>query len=210
MAVAEPRTGECRPRIVGAREEEILDATLTQLLEVGYDRLTLDRVAEHAHASKATLYRRWAGKQSLVVDALTRSHRAAQLPRPDTGTLRGDLVALFTGAGGLASQMSTGILGVVVTALQIDPDFAEEFRAKFLAPKSAVMRDIYRRAADRGELSPDADPALLGPALAGILLHRALLLGEPITPPLVERVVDQIILPAATGCDNPRPPQETS
>jgi AcrR family transcriptional regulator len=205
--MAESRTGECRPRIAGAREEEILDATLTTLLEVGYDRLTMDRVAEHAHASKATLYRRWASKQSLVVDALTRSHRAAQMPHPDTGTLRGDLIALFTGAGGLASQMSTGILGVVVTALQVDADFAREFRAKFLAPKVAVMRDIYRRAAERGELLADADLSLLGPALPGILLHRALLLGEPITTGLVERVVDQIILPAATGCQNP---QETA
>ncbi len=86
-----------------------------------------------------------------------------------------------------------------MTALQTDPEFAHEFRSRFLAPKVAVVQDIYRRAAERGELAPGADPALLGPALAGILLHRGLLLGEPITRALVERVVDQIILPAATG-----------
>jgi AcrR family transcriptional regulator len=199
MAAEEPRTAECRPRVTGAREEEILDAAVDQLLEVGYDRLTMDRVAEHAHASKATLYRRWACKQTLVVDALTRSHRAAELPDSDTGSLRGDLIGLFSGPAGLASQMSTGIVGVVATALQHDDDFAREFREKFLAPKVAVMQRIYRRAAERGELLPDADPVLLGPALAGILLHRALLMGEPITPALVARVVDQIILPAATG-----------
>jgi AcrR family transcriptional regulator len=174
----EARAGECRPRVAGAREEEILDATLTQLLEVGYDRLTMDQVAERAHASKATLYRRWTGKQTLVVDALTRSHRAVDMPRPDTGSLRGDLVALFTGPGGLASQLST---------------------------KIAVVAEIYRRAAERGELKADVDLSLLGPALPGILLHRALLLGEPITPQLVERVVDQIILPAATGCPTCQP-----
>lgn len=198
---------EGRPRVAGAREEEILDATVAQLLEVGYDRLTMDRVADHARASKATLYRRWASKQSLVVDALTRSHRAAESGAPpDTGSLRSDLVALFRKSGGPPGQDATGIFGTVITALQTDPEFAEEFREKFLAPKLEVQKRIYERAAERGELTPGADPALLGPALPGILLHRALALGDPLTPDLVERVIDQIIVPAATG--RPFIPQE--
>jgi AcrR family transcriptional regulator len=199
MTPPEIRTVEPRPRVTGAREDEILDATVAQLLEVGYDRLTMDRVAEHARASKATLYRRWSSKQSLVVDALTRSHRAAEAPEPDTGSLRSDLLALFAGAGGGAGRDATGIFGVVVTALQTDPEFAAEYRAKFLAPKMERVQRIYRRAAQRGELAAGVDPTLLGPALSGILLHRALVLGDPTTPQLVERVVDQIILPAATG-----------
>jgi AcrR family transcriptional regulator len=202
-----PRTTEQRPRVAGAREEEILDAAVTQLLEVGYDRLTMDRVAEHAHASKATLYRRWSSKQSLVVDALTRSHRASETAEPpDTGSLRSDLLAVFGGSSGIAGKAATGIFGMVITALQTDPEFAEQFRERFLAPKLAVQQRIYQRAADRGELAPGADPTLLGPALAGILLHRALALGEVITPDLVERVIDQIIVPAATG--RPFTPQE--
>ena len=205
--MTQPRTAEQRPRVAGAREEEILEATVTQLLEVGYDRLTMDRVADHAHASKATLYRRWSSKQSLVVDALTRSHHAAEtIEPPDTGSLRSDLLALFGGSGGIAGKASTGVFGMVITALQTDPEFAEEFREKFLAPKLRVQQQIYQRAAERDELAPGADPDLLGPALPGILLHRTLALGEPVTPDLVERVVDQIILPAATG--RPYTPQE--
>jgi len=196
-----PRTVEpARPRVTGAREEEILDAAVEELLEVGYDRLTMDGVAQRARASKATLYRRWSSKQSIVVDAVVRAKRASTATPPDTGSLRGDLVALFCGRGGLARHVTTQVLGAVVSALQTDPKFAAEFRSKFLAPKAAVARDIYRRAAERGELAPGVDPTLLGPALAGILLHRHFLLGEPITRDLVERVVDQIILPAATGC----------
>jgi AcrR family transcriptional regulator len=201
------RTAEQRPRVAGAREEQILDATVAQLLEVGYDRLTMDRVAEHARASKATLYRRWTSKQALVVDALCRSHRSAEVEEePDTGSLRSDLVSLFSGAGGLAGKDATGLFGVVITALQIDPEFAREYRQKFLAGKVERMRRVYSRAAERGELAPGADPSLLGPALAGILLHRALVLGDPTTPQLVERVVDQIIVPAATG--RPFTPEE--
>ncbi len=207
MSTAEQRPAEPRPRVAGAREEEILAATVDQLLEFGYDRLTMDRVAEHARASKATLYRRWSSKQSLVVDALTRSHRAGEPSDiPDTGSLRGDLLALFGGSGGIAAKAATGIFGMVLTALQTDPEFAAEFREKFLAPKLEVQQRVYERAAERGELAPGADPGLLGPALAGILLHRALALGEPITPDLVVRVIDQIIVPAATG--RPYTPQE--
>ena len=58
-----------RPRVEGEREAEILDAALVLLGRVGYDRLTMDAVAAEAKASKATLYRRWTTKPSLVVDA---------------------------------------------------------------------------------------------------------------------------------------------
>jgi AcrR family transcriptional regulator len=196
-----------RPRVEGEREEELLDATMELLLDVGYDRLTMDAVARLARASKATLYRRWSSKQSLVVDAVTRSRRAIVLEPPDTGSLRGDLVELFCGPRGIGSHDTTLVLGVVLTALQTDAEFAREFRTKFLGPKVALMSEIYRRAEDRGELAPGVDLALLGPALPGIILHRSFVLGDAVTRDLVERVVDQIILPAATG-RHPSLPQE--
>jgi AcrR family transcriptional regulator len=188
-----------RPRVEGDREDEILDATVELLLDAGYDRLTMDAVAKKARASKATLYRRWSSKQSLVVDAVSRSKRAVVLDPPDTGSLRGDLIALFCGSHGIGQGDATRLLGVVITSLQTDPEFATEFRSRFLAPKVGIMLEIYRRAAERGELAPGVDPTLLGPALAGIILHRSIVLDDPVTPEMVARVVDQIILPAATG-----------
>jgi len=187
-----------RPRVEGEREEEILDAVVDMLLESGYERLTMDAVAKRARASKATLYRRWQTKQSLVVDAVIRSKALHERPVPDTGSLRGDLRAVFCDGSSLIAG-TTRVLGVVLTALQTDPEFAHDFRTRFIAPRINTSREIYRRAAERGELSPSADPSLLGPAFAGILLHRRFVLGEEITPELVERVLDQIILPAATG-----------
>lgn len=70
------KTAAVRPRVEGAREGEILDATFDLLAEVGYDRLTMDAVAGRARAGKATLYRRWDDKCSLVVDALLRAKGA--------------------------------------------------------------------------------------------------------------------------------------
>src|SRR3546814_9475216 len=69
-----------RPRIEGEREQEILDATLDILAEVGYDRLTMDAVAARSKASQATLYRRWNGKPALVIDALISEKEPLTLP----------------------------------------------------------------------------------------------------------------------------------
>ena len=159
-----------RPRVEGEREQQILDATLDVLGDVGYDRLTMDAVATRAKASKATLYRRWNGKVALVIDAilLLKSAPAA----PDTGSLRGDLLASFCGVGGLTDDAAVASFSSVLTAITRDPEFAAAFRRDVLGPKQAVAPTIFVRARERGEIGPDVDLDLLAPALAGIVLHR--------------------------------------
>lgn len=184
-----------RPRVAGVREQQILDAALEALADVGYDRLTMDAVAARARASKATLYRRWRTKADLVVEALTSQKEAPMLP--DTGSLRGDLLATYCGLGGLTDRRQLAVFASVVTAISRNEEFAEAFRRDFVAPKAAIATAIFERARERGEIPADADIALLAPALPGIVLHRLFLMGERPTSGLVERVVDQIILPAA-------------
>ena len=196
-----------RPRVEGERELEIFEATLQVLDEVGYDLLTMDAVATRAKASKATLYRRWKGKPELVVAAIM-AHKGDP-PLPDTGTLRGDLMAAYCGIGGLSDPFAKSILTAVVTAMGRDPEFAEVYRRDFIAPKVATSMSIYERARDRGEVHPDADVTILAPSLAGIVLHRAFLLGEAVTPELVGRVLDEVILPAAKHGPLPAAPDPT-
>lgn len=189
-----------RPRVEGDREVEILEATLDVLAEHGYDRLTMDAVATKAKASKATLYRRWHNKVSLVIDALLLTKAAPELP--DTGTLRGDLVAAYCGLGGksgLMDQKAVATFSSVITALPRDPEFAAAFREQVLGPKIAVSNAIYQRAKDRGEIREDLDVALFGPAVAGICLHRVYVLGEIPDQDLITRIIDQIIVPAAVS-----------
>ncbi|MGN6252127.1 MAG: TetR/AcrR family transcriptional regulator [Marmoricola sp.] len=188
-------TPTCRPRVEGDREDEILDACVELLIETGYDRLTMDAVARRAKASKATLYRRWESKPALVTDALVRAKGTPHPVDHDTGSLRGDLVATFCGHGGL-SDTGTQVLGAVVTALSTDPEFAQRFREQFIEPKLAVSRVLYDRAVARGEISADADLEVIAPALAGIMLHRTFLMGMPTDDATVERVIDNVILPA--------------
>ena len=192
-----PDADGTRPRVEGDREQEVLEAALTVLVDVGYDRLTMDAVATKARASKATLYRRWQDKATLVVEALL-CHKGETPPPPDTGSLRGDLVASFCGMGGLTDHAEMSILGAVITAIGRDQAFAERFRRDFIGPKADAGRVIFERALARGEIAPDVDLDLVVPALPGIVLHRAFLLGERPDADLVTRVIDHVVIPAVT------------
>ena len=197
MSPAQPESsGSTRPRVEGGREQEILDATLHVLAEVGYDRLTLDAVAAEAKASKATLYRRWNGKAQLVIDALT-SHMG-EPAATDTGTLRGDLIATYCGMGGVTDRHQMALVGSLITAVSRDPEFAEVYRRDVIAPKIAANDAIFERAKARGEIAPDVDLALISPCLPGIVLHRLFFLGETPTENLITRVIDHVVMPAAT------------
>ena len=186
-----------RPRVEGDREQEILDATLEVLGDVGYDRLTMDAVATRAKASKATLYRRWNGKVSLVIDALLSVKSTPE--QPDTGNLRDDLIESFCGLGGLTDERSVATFASVITAISRDRDFAAAFRKEVIGPKSELSRSLFVRARERGEIPEDVDIDLLAPALAGIVLHRLYVMGEVPDEALITRVIDQIIMPAATA-----------
>ena len=189
---------QLRPRIEGDREEEILEITLALLIELGYHKLTLDAVAREARASKATLYRRWESKPALVIDALIKAKDMPDPELPNTGTLRGDLISTFCGAHGIANSRATEVLGAVLTAVSTDDEFARLFRERFIAPKLAVTDAIYTQAMERGEIPADIDLEIIGPALAGVILHRAYLMGNPPDEELITRVIDHLILPAAT------------
>jgi AcrR family transcriptional regulator len=197
MSTPTEATTTTRPRVEGVRETEILAAALDVLGEVGYDRLTMDAVALKAKASKATLYRRWNGKVSLVIDALLQGHQHEEPALVDTGSLRGDLIGSFCGVGGLTDKPEVDSFGAVLTAIGRDQEFAEAFRARVLAPKLAGSTALFERAKARGEIGESVDVELFAPALAGIVLHRFFLVGESPTEELVTSVIDQIILPAA-------------
>lgn len=186
-----------RPRIEGAREAEILDATLHLLASAGYDRLTMDAVASAAHASKATLYRRWSSKAELVVDAIIRAKGAPQVGASDRGNLRDDLIAVSCHSGGLNDQLTLSVMAAVITALHHDAEFRYAFQERFVRPRMEETLLIYRRARARGEIDADIDVELLGTVLPSVILHRAFVLDLPVDDDVIVRIIDEIVLPAA-------------
>jgi AcrR family transcriptional regulator len=194
MNAVPPLSAETRPRVEGDREQEILDATVDVLGDVGYDRLTMDAVATRAKASKATLYRRWNTKTALVIDAIC--SQKGPHSTPDTGSFREDLIDMTCGFGGFTDPKPIAVLASIVTAINRDTDFAAAYRRDFIGPKLAASRAIYERAKARGEIRADLDIDLVAPALAGIILHRIFILGEQTSPDTITQIIDQIILPA--------------
>lgn len=174
------------------RDEAILDAALALLEEVGYDRTTVDAIAERAGAGKATIYRRWPdGKAPLVIDAILR--RKAEDPLPDTGTLRGDLLAqVRTAAERMAG--SARLAAGLTCRLHADPAFAALVREHLVEVERDKWRTIAARARERGELA--AEPPGLFADLAPALLHaRIALTGEAVGDAFAAELVDRVLLP---------------
>ncbi len=188
----------CRPRVEGDRESEILDAALLLLATSGYDRLTMDAVATEAKASKATLYRRWDSKADLVMDALTRGKGAPTLDQVDTGSFRGDLIAMACDHGGINDEQVLAVMASIITALHHDREFAEAFQERVVRVKVEQAREVYARAQARGEIAADADVDIIAPSLAAIILHRAFVLRLPVDDDTVLRIIDHVVIPAAT------------
>jgi len=186
-----------RPRVAGEREGDILDATVSVLCEVGYDRLTMDHVAASAKASKATLYRRWESKAELVIDAVVRAKQMPSLEQMDTGSLRGDLMAATCGESGWAEQLPMSVLAGLLTAVNADPELWRLWQQRFLQPRLALTRAVFERAVGRGEISPGVDVDLLAHLLPAMCSFRAMVLGQPVDEAFVSAVIDDVLIPAA-------------
>lgn len=186
-----------RPRVEGLREAQILQQTAELLVRTGYDRLTLDAVAAAAHVSKATLYRRWAGKAELVLDAIT--HVASTTPARvvDTGSLRGDLLALSCCLGGLTDDLRLGLLNAIASAVRSDAALFAAASARLTAPLQGAALRAFAAAQQRGEVAADADLELLSRVLPALAMHQSFVVGEPLTAERVAYLVDTVVLPAS-------------
>ncbi len=180
------------------RDPEILDATLDVLAETGYDGMTIDMVAARARAGKATVYRRWASKGELVIDAVA-CMKSADIDfdaLPDTGTLRGDLVAMIKPHSIEDGAKKLNVMAGLVSLLSRQPELADAARAAVIEPRAKVNRIFLTRAIDRGEIPADVDVDLLAQLGGAMAAYRTLMLGLPVDRAFVLSVIDGVILPA--------------
>lgn len=184
-----------RPRRRGAvLETAILEAVLAELGEVGYARLSVERVAERAGASKASVYRRWPSKVELVMDAVYHVFPDPASP-PDTGSLRGDLLAVMRAvAEQLAGPAGQALGGVLSDALG-DPDLARRVRSYTRGASQVGMREIARRAVARGEADPAAVTERRLEAGHAMLRHHFITRGVPIPDEVIVEIADEVVIP---------------
>ncbi|MEG8275852.1 TetR/AcrR family transcriptional regulator [Streptomyces sp. AHA2] len=198
MSLAErqtPHDGPARGRPRSEAAERAIIEAVMGLLEEGVPlaELSIERIARTAGVGKATIYRRWSGKEELFVDIV----RGAELPDPDLpGTsVRDDLVVLLEQVRrrGLA-QRSSAILHSVQAQMKSSPKLWAAYHATVVAPRRRLGLEVLRRGQENGELRTDVDPELLNDLFVGPVLVRSVLSQDADLPEdLAERVVDTLL-----------------
>ena len=180
------------------RDPEILAAAIDVLAETGFDGMTIDMVAARAKAGKATLYRRWPSKADLVLDAVA-CMKAEIVPAvvPDTGTLRGDLIALIKPHSIEEGAKKLQVMAGLVSMLSQSPELAEAANAAIVEPRVALNRLLLQRAIDRGEISPDCDVDAIAMLMPAIAAFRTVVQRKPMDREFLVSLIDGVVLPAA-------------
>ncbi|MFI7700033.1 TetR/AcrR family transcriptional regulator [Nonomuraea sp. NPDC049480] len=176
----------------------IYQATLDELAESGYAGLTMERVAERAKASKASLYRRWPTRIELVTEAVRNTLPTVESV-PDTGSLRDDLItALSLAAHAMSGPAGEALRGLLGEALSSGAPLSAMRRTSGGMGRK-IMEEIVRRAIERGEVEPDTVTPRRLDAGHALLRHHFLFIGAPIPDELVVQIVDEVLIPLLTS-----------
>ena len=180
------------------RDPEILAAALEVLAETGFDGMTIDMVAARAKAGKATLYRRWPSKNELVIDAVAcmKQGDLDQAHLPDTGTLRGDLVAMIKPRSIEDGEKKMQIMAGLMSMLSAAPELAEAANTALVKPRAEANRILFQRAIDRGEISPACDIDTLCVVTPSMAAFRTLIERKPVDREFLISLIDGVLLPA--------------
>jgi AcrR family transcriptional regulator len=181
-----------RPRSQEA-DRAILTATLDLLGSRGLAAMSIEEVAARAGVGKATIYRRWSSKGLLALDAFVTSFQEQQ-PLPDTGTLRGDLIAALTAWVRAVTLTSMGpMLTGLVAEAQHDEELRAGWRDRVLEPLRSQHRIMLDRAIARGEIPAAVDQEVVLDLFFGAAQHRLLFGHLPLTDDFIREVVDVIL-----------------
>jgi AcrR family transcriptional regulator len=175
-------------------ERAIFDAVLHQLQQVGYAGLTMEGVAACARTGKAALYRRWPRKEDLVVDALNHT-----LPSfddlPDHGNVRDDLLDLLRRVAALVNSRTGCALQSLMAESDRDRPLGRLLHERVIGPRKRAFLTALERAADRGQVRPEAVGALVCEVGPAMVVQRFLAEGPPVPDAFVVSIVDDVVMP---------------
>lgn len=170
------------------------------LAQQGYEGTTIDLVAERAGMARATVYRRWPTKADLVLDAVSRlSSSDVDLQNlPDTGTLRGDMIAMIRPFDGNDQEVRIQAMLGLLSVARTDERLADAAKTSGIGPWIEVNRILIQRAVDRGEYGPPAELDVLAEVIPMLCVSRAVQ-RLPITAAFSIALIDGVVLPALRG-----------
>jgi AcrR family transcriptional regulator len=181
------RTGGRSARV----REAVLHATLDALSEHEPGAVTISEIARRAGVHATSIQRRWGTKEHVVLDTLLTLSQE-KLPIPDTGSLRGDLIAFCRSMAGYLGSAAGETVVRTLAASEDDSDMADN-REQLVWARYEAARVMIDRAAERGELRPGTNPQIALELLVGPLHYRALITRHPIDGGYIEEMVDTLL-----------------
>lgn len=188
-------TGVARRRRGPALEEALLDAAWTELTERGYDELTIDGVAVRAGTSRAVLYRRWPNKQELALAAVAHEVAKDVVVAPDTGSLRGDAIALLRQANKVRVELVVPLLTRLGGFYQQTGSSLADLETLVRGRRDAALDQAIQRAIDRGEIEPDQVTERIARLPVDLFRYEVLMTLRPLPDEAIEEIVDTVWLP---------------
>jgi AcrR family transcriptional regulator len=180
---------------VDGRIRKSRDRVLTSAFEIlgqsGIGGFSVDEVARRSGVAKTTIYRHWASREALVLDAASRI--SAEQDVPDSGSLEGDLVAILVNLGHLLSTARwSSVVPSIVDVAERDPEFAA-VHGTIQRGHANPVRTVLERAVERGELSESADVSTMVSGLVGPLYYRRWFSREPIDDGFVATIARGVL-----------------
>jgi len=175
-----------RPRNIET-QKAILSASYELLLESGFKTVTVDKIADRAKVSKATIYKWWPNKAAVVMDGFLSA--AARLPVPDTGSALNDILTHATSLASFLISREGSIINELVGEGQFDSKLAEEYRARYFQPRRQQAKQLLEKGMKRGELKENLDVELSIDLIYGPIFYRLLVTGEKLDDSYVHDLV---------------------
>jgi AcrR family transcriptional regulator len=175
-------------------EHALLDAAWEELQSSGYAKLTIERVAERAGTSRAVIYRRWRNRSELVIAAMRYRQPVISGAVPDTGTLRGDVLAVLRRASARITAIGPDTVIGMLSDLLSDDEAFDQVLEQLVRSGGEVMSGVLDRAVARGEARDDISPRVARLPL-DLLRHELILTHQPPSQRTLEEIVDDIFLP---------------
>src|SRR5215468_6616906 len=176
-------------------EAALLEAAWQELVEAGFARLTMESVAARAKTGVAVLYRRWTNKDDLVLDAIRHYGTTHPVDTPDTGSLRGDMIALLSSLSSTRVSFAAIVSAVFSGLLASSGLTPAQVREKILADRPLQSDQIFARAHERGEIDLDRIPPAVLAMPFDLTRHDMLMTYKPIPPERVLAIVDDLFMP---------------
>lgn len=176
-----------RPRNVES-QKSILSASYDLLLENGFQAVTVDKIADRAGVSKATIYKWWPNKAAVIMDGFLNA-ATARLPVPDTGSASDDILTHATNL----TRFLTSREGTIITELlgegQFDSGLAEAYRTRFFRPRRLEARSLIEKGIQLGELKHDLSIDICIDLIYGPIFYRLLVTGDTLDELYVQHIV---------------------